>query len=232
MDTRLWGRYSLSMPTAEETAAFVQAHTALMAPPGCPEIRLHIASAMSSLWQASERFLPGAQVPPPYWGLAWAGSQALARHIIENRWLVRGRKVLDYAAGSGIAGIAAAMVGAATVEAYDADLLAQAVVSLNAKANDVSIHLIADDPLAVEVKTTPWEVVLVGDAGYEPTTAERCMPWLRALAGKGALVLVADPGGTYAAMKGMVHLADYTLPTTSDPDDQNTRDAAIYRIAA
>jgi predicted nicotinamide N-methyase len=220
----------MASPSHEELLDFIQAHTELTAPPGCPEVRLHTAQAMTSLWQAGEKMLAGMNVPPPYWALAWAGSQALARHLIENRWLVRGRQVLDFVAGSGIAGIAAAQLGAARVEAFDGDPLARAAVALNAQSNGVSVGILADDPAAADGHA-PWEVVLVGDIGYEAAAAQKYMPWLREVAAQGALVLLADPGAVYADAKGTVHLADYEIPTSGDPADRALRVVGICRIA-
>ena len=218
------------MRSPDELAAFVAAHTGLAAPPGCPEIKLHMAMAMTSLWQSSESFLEGITVSPPYWSLAWAGSQGLARHVIENRWLVRGRKVLDFMAASGIAGIAAAQAGAAAVEAFDPDLLARAAIGLNAASNGVAIGLLTEDPMGSETHA-PWEVLLVGDIGYEPAIADHCLPWLRRRAAQGSMVLLSDPGGVYGSIKGMVHLADYSIPATSDPEDRSTRETTIFRVA-
>lgn len=220
----------MTPPNQDELSAFIQAHTALVSPPGCPELKLHLATAMTSLWQASEKFLPGVTVTPPYWSLAWAGGQGLARHVLENRWLVRGRRVLDFVAGSGIAGLAAIKAGAGPVDAYDPDPLARAAIALNGRTNDAMISVIADDPEAIE--RPPWEVVLVGDLGYEVAAAQRHLPWLRKLGAQGILVLVADPGGTYDDSKGLVHLADYEIPTATGPDavSQGMRNAAIYRV--
>ena len=217
------------MPSPEEIADFVRRHTALVSPPACPELQLHLAKAISPLWQASETLFAGDAVERPYWAFAWAGGQGLARHLIENKWLVRGRKVLDFMAGSGIAGIAAAKAGAAGVTAYDSDAMARAAIGLNGRTNHVTVGVRAE---AIDPADAPkWEVVLVGDIGYEPPLADLYMPQLRAMAAKGALVLVADPGRVYAGQKGFVHLGDYTIPTSSDPADTGVREAAIYRLA-
>ncbi len=217
------------MRSPDELATFVARHTALVAPPGCPEVKLHLATAMTSLWQASESFLQGMTVAPPYWSLAWAGSQALARHVIENRWQVRGRRVLDFMAASGIAGIAAAQVGAAAVEAYDGDPLARAAIGLNARSNGVTVALLDEDPMMSE-PNAQWEILLVGDIGYEPAIADHCLPWLRRRAAQGSMVLLSDPGGVYGEVKGMVHLADYSIPVSADPDERSTREASIFRV--
>ena len=52
-------------------------------------------------------------LPPPFWAFAWAGGQALARYLIDNPALVRGKRALDFASGSGLVAIAAALAGAA-----------------------------------------------------------------------------------------------------------------------
>ena len=54
-----------------------------------------------------------------------------------------GRRVLDFAAGCGIAAIAAARAGAATVEAAEIDPLAAAAIRLNAAANGQPVTVLA-----------------------------------------------------------------------------------------
>src|SRR5262249_30592727 len=89
-----------------DPAAFVRDQPALASPPLVPEIRLHLASAVTPLWRATEATLAAREVPPPYWAFAWPGGQALARFVLDHCAVVRGRSVLDFAAGSGLAGIA------------------------------------------------------------------------------------------------------------------------------
>src|SRR3546814_9964888 len=47
-----------------------------------PEIRLQLATEVTPLWQASERLLRDAHLPPPFWAFAWPGGQAVARYGI------------------------------------------------------------------------------------------------------------------------------------------------------
>ncbi|MGH8355493.1 MAG: 50S ribosomal protein L11 methyltransferase, partial [Pseudomonas sp.] len=56
---------------------------------------------------------------PPYWSFCWASGLALARWLAARPDWVRGKRVLDFGAGSGVAAIAAAMAGAAEVVACD-----------------------------------------------------------------------------------------------------------------
>ena len=96
-------------------SAFIRANTEVEAPALVPEIKLHLASEIMPIWEATERELDEAGLAPPYWAFAWAGGQALARWLLDNPEIVAGRSVLDFAAGGGIAGIAAARAGAARV---------------------------------------------------------------------------------------------------------------------
>ena len=71
-----------------------------------PELRLHLASEITPIWQATETWLAERNVEPPFWAFAWPGGQALARHILDHPGSVAGKRVLDFAAGGGIAAIA------------------------------------------------------------------------------------------------------------------------------
>ena len=220
----------MSPRDADARAAFIRANTVLAAPSSCPEIRLHLATEVTPLWSATEDFLAEHALPPPYWAFAWAGGQALARHLLDHRDLVRGRRVLDFAAGSGIGAIAAARAGATLVEAADIDAMAGAAVALNAAANDVTVTVRADDVLAAA--PGKWEVVLAGDVCYERPMAERVFAWLRSCAGAGALVLLADPGRAYLPKQGLSRLAEYTVACSRELEDRDSREVAVYRVAA
>ncbi|MGI9409098.1 MAG: class I SAM-dependent methyltransferase, partial [Hyphomicrobiaceae bacterium] len=86
---------------------FILDNTCLMAPPLVPEVELYLAEESLPLWEKTEEELGELNVPPPYWAFAWAGGQALARYLLDNRGLVDGRRVLDLGAGSGLCAIAA-----------------------------------------------------------------------------------------------------------------------------
>ncbi len=107
-----------------DRAAFIRANTRLLAVPHAPEIALHLADEATALWQKTEEELGELGLPPPFWAFAWAGGQALARHILDAPSLVAGRSVLDFASGSGLVAIAAAKAGARRVEASEIDVFA------------------------------------------------------------------------------------------------------------
>ena len=102
-------------------ADFIRAHTTLAHPALAPELTLWSATEITPLWQATEAWLAARDLAPPFWAFAWPGGQALARHVLDHPELVAGRRVLDFAAGGGIAAIACARAGAASVAAAEID---------------------------------------------------------------------------------------------------------------
>src|SRR6202000_1939717 len=98
----------LTRARVNDPARFIRDNTALLAPPLVPEVKLHLATEVVPLWRLTETELHEKGGPPPYWAFAWAGGQALARHVLDNPVTVRGKTVLDFGAGSGLVAIAAA----------------------------------------------------------------------------------------------------------------------------
>jgi predicted nicotinamide N-methyase len=76
----------------------------------------------------------------PYWLFAWAAGQAMARYLLDHPECVRGRTVLDFGAGCGIASIAAAMADARCVIASDIDPNALSACRINAALNGVALE--------------------------------------------------------------------------------------------
>lgn len=211
-----------------DPAAFIRANTVLQPPRLLPELRLHLASEVVPLWQATEEELTERGVPPPYWAFAWAGGQALARYVLDRPETVRGLRVLDFAAGSGLGGIAAALAGARQVQATEIDPFACAAIALNAEANGVAVAVLAED--VMDRGDGAWDVVLAGDVCYERPMAGRVAAWLRALAGQGVTVLLGDPGRSYMPKDGLAPLARYPVPTTRELEDSDLRNAAVWRV--
>ena len=213
---------------ADPRAAFIRAHTAVEAPPLIPEIRLHLATEIVPIWRATEEELAAMGLPPPYWAFAWAGGQALARYILDNPEIVAGRIVLDFASGSGLAAIAAAMGGAVKVIAADVDPYASAAIGLNAALNCVGVEIATADMIG---NRGPWDVVLAGDICYEQPLADRVTAWLRGLAADGVAVLLGDPGRTYLPKDGLDRVVRYAVKTTRELEDTDVRNAVVWRVA-
>ncbi len=213
---------------SDRAKAFIQANTELTTAAACPEIRLYLATEVTPLWQATEAYLEGNNLPPPYWAFAWVGGQALARHLLDRPELVVGKRVLDFAAGCGIAAIAAAMGGAAAAEAAEIDPMALAAIALNATANGVAVT--GTDQDVLERADCPWDVVLAGDVCYERPMAEKAFAWLRRCAAAGAEVLMADPGRAYLPRTGLMKVAAFTIECSLDLEDRTSRDVTVYKI--
>ncbi len=204
---------------------FILAETVIATPPLVPEIRLHLASDVVPLWQATEANLTERGLPPPYWAFAWPGGQALARHLLDHPDLIRGRRVLDFAAGSGLAAIAASKAGAASVAAAEIDRFAIAAIGLNARLNAVSLEMIEADILG---QACGWDVILAGDVCYERPMAERVGQWFDRLAAGGTRVLMGDPGRNYLPSTGLREIARYQVPTSLDLEDRVSRETIVW----
>jgi predicted nicotinamide N-methyase len=210
-----------------DPASFIRANTAVASASLVPELRLHLATEVVPLWQATEASLEKAGLPPPYWAFAWPGGQAIARHVLDNPRLVAGRQVLDLAAGCGIAAVAAARAGA-RASASEIDRFALAAIALNAGLNQVEVALIDRDVL--NDGAGDWDTVLAGDLCYERPMADRVAAWLRLQARAGITVLMGDPGRAYKPADGLAEVARYLVPTSRDLEDRDERETVVWRV--
>lgn len=211
----------------DDLESFVRSRTKVSSVPLCPELRLGVASDVTSLWEAVERLLGKEGLPPPFWAFCWPGGQALARFLLDEPERVAGLRVLDFGAGCGVAAIAAARAEASSVTASEVDPLAIAAMRMNFDLNGVSVRTRLDDL----VGTDPcWDVVMAGDLCYERRVAEPLYAWLADLARKGVTVLLADPGRAYLPSSGVRPLATFTVPTSLDLEDAEQRETTIYGV--
>jgi len=208
--------------------AFVLANTALIAPPHVPEVRLHLADEAHDLWHLTEEQLQEKGLPPPFWAFAWAGGQGLARYVLDRPDVVRGAAVLDFAAGSGLVGIAAAKAGADRVLCADIDPFCAPAIALNARANGVELEWTIEDLVGSD---GGWPVVLAGDVFYDRAFADRLVPWLAALSARGATVLAGDPGRSYLPAQRIELVAEYQVPVTRTLEDADVKRTRVWRFA-
>ena len=214
-----------------DRAEFIVGNTRLQAPPHTPELRLHLADEITPIWRLTEEALAEIGLPPPFWAFAWAGGQALARYLLDHPETVAGKRVVDFASGSGIVAIAAMKAGAAQVLAADIDGFCGPAIALNAKANGVSVDYTERDLLDAP-PPTDVDVFLAGDICYEKPLAERVIAWLQAARAGGATVLIGDPGRTYFPRQGLDKLAEYQVPTTRELEDYEVKKTSVWRFPA
>jgi predicted nicotinamide N-methyase len=181
-----------------------------------PEVRLHLAQDAVIL-RARLEAQAGRALPPPFWASAWAGGQSLARYVLDHPHTVHGLRVLDLAAGCGLAGIAAALAGAASVEANDTDPYAHRAITLNAQANGVVVT--SSDADLFDTADTDAEVVLAGDVFYNKDMAARAQQFIERVAARGARVLVGDPGRAFLPQHWLPPLATYPMSATDAIED-------------
>ena len=211
-----------------DAAGFIRSHTLLSRPPMVPEIELYVATEITPIWQATEDWLRQVNIEPPFWAFAWPGGQALARHILDNPTLVAGKRVLDFAAGGGIAAIACALAGAALVEAAEIDPIAVAAISLNAVHNNVAVAAFDKDVVGAACR---WDLILCGDVCYEAPMTQHILPWLQAMSAQ-AEVWIADPGRAYLPRNVLSEFADYQVATSLELEDRAERHVVLYRLGA
>ena len=217
--------------TAEaDPQAYVAGNSVLQTAPLVPEIKLHLADERAPLWSKTQRDLWDDGIVLPYWAFAWAGGQALARLLLDEPERVRGKRVLDFASGSAISGIAAMMAGASYVLAADIDPLAAIAAQMNAEANGVAVDTSTDD--LVGNSLADFDVIIAGDICYEQSVAERVRDWLGAEARQGREVLIGDPGRTFLPRTDLEPVIGYGVKSSRDLDDTDVRNARVWRFAA
>lgn len=151
---------------------------------------------------------------PPYWSFCWASGLAMARWIAEQPQWVRGKRVLDFGAGSGIAAIAAARAGAAEVIACDLDPVALDACRANAALNDVTLGYSAD----FFATAGAFDLLLVADVLYDREN----LPLLDAFLARAPAALVADSrvrDFNHRHYQLLARLEAVTLPDLAEPDE-------------
>ena len=197
---------------------FIAANTRRQRPPHTPEIELYLADEITPIWKLTEEALEEIGLPP-----------ALARYVMDNPGQVAGRRIIDFAAGSGLVGIAAMKAGAAEVLCADIDPYCEAAVALNAEANGVACAYEGADLL--EAPAPDWaQVILAGDICYEKPLATKVLAWLAAARNRGATVLIGDPGRSYFPRQGLEKLAEYRVPTTRELEDMEVKRTAVWAM--
>ncbi|KNY21122.1 methyltransferase [Methylobacterium sp. ARG-1] len=217
------------MRAPDDPLGFIQAHTRLLPVPYAPEIQLHVADEATELWQKTEEELQEIGLPPPFWAFAWAGGQAMARYILDNVAVTKGRRVVDFASGSGLVAIAAARAGARSVVASDLDPFAVAAIGMNAAANGVAtqIRAVSTDLLGTVPEA---DLVLAADVFYERDLAGAVTAWLTDLQARGLTVLIGDPGRTYLPRARLECLATYAVPVSRALEDAEIKQSHVWRL--
>lgn len=206
---------------------FILDNTGIMHPPHVPELRLHLATEAHELWLKTEEELEEIGLPPPFWAFAWAGGQGLARYILDHPESVSGKRVLDFASGSGLVAITAAKAGAAAVLAADIDPWTETAIRLNAALNGVAIDFTGRNLVGTPVEA---DVLLAGDVFYDRAFADLLLPWFLELADRGVTVLIGDPGRAYLPKQRLYAEATYQVSVTRALEDSEVKKTTVWRF--
>jgi predicted nicotinamide N-methyase len=219
----------LQPPDDTTLAQFLDRHAPFSPAPLCPELRVFHAQSLVAVWEAAE-VLAGDVLPAPFWAYPWAAGAALARVILDDPSIVQGLRVLDVGAGGGVASIACAHAGAATVVANDVDDWALATTRIAAARQGMKVETLNADLTRDTARAADFDVVLCGDLLYEQSEAALQMELLAFAAANGATVLAGDAGRTYFKPAGMELIREIELAVPRDLEGVDVRVARVYRM--
>jgi predicted nicotinamide N-methyase len=141
---------------------------------------------------------------------------------------VQGKRIVDFASGSGVAAIAAMKAGAKSALAVDIDELALHATALNAEINQVVVQ--TSEGIDLAKPFTRADVILAGDICYQQAMATTVTRWLRLCVEQNVVAYLADPGRAYVPQEGLVQMASYDVPTSRDLEDRDMRTVTVWRM--
>ncbi|QJD60161.1 methyltransferase [Pseudomonas sp. gcc21] len=189
--------------------------------PGLPELRLWLLDPVNLDRAFAEEETRALLERPPYWGFCWGSGLALARWVLDHPEQVRGKRVLDFGAGSGIVALACRAAGASTSIACDLDLPARWASQLNAELNALDIEL-AEDFFAVD---GTLDMILAADVLYDADNRV----FLDHFTARSTRVLIADSRVRnlhHPGYRRLETLSGQTLPDLGEPLE--FRQVALY----
>ncbi|MFK7913024.1 MAG: methyltransferase [Pseudomonadales bacterium] len=203
-------RISLSLSSATETTEAIS--------PGA--IELALINGNFDTGPLAPEVMHAVIANPAYWAFCWGSGLALARVLCQNPDWVAGLRVLDFGSGSGVAGIAAGLAGAASVVACDNDPDALLATRTNAALNQIDVELCGDLD-ALPDMDQPVDLILVADVLYDRAN----LPLLAQLEALGAPLLIADSRITDLTPWGYQRFASQgalTMPNLGEFDEFRT----------
>lgn len=191
-----------------------------------PTLSAWQADSELPLWQALEEMV-GRRLPPPFFCVPWPAAQALAVAIAQGVIDVRGRRVAEIGAGSGLASTAAMRAGAASALALDLDPLAGPAAGELARRNNTAIDWRTVDALADPAAVGDVNMIVGADLIYEADqrrALRSAVAWWR----RRSRVVLADSGRPFFDPCGMPVLVEYDIPVPPDVEGVATRIVRVY----
>ncbi|XP_065148079.1 electron transfer flavoprotein beta subunit lysine methyltransferase [Paramisgurnus dabryanus] len=194
-----------------------------------PEISLRLITPNCRFWTEKPELWPFTD---PFWAIYWPGGQALARYLLNNPEVSRGRRVLDLGCGCGASAIAAKLTGASHVVANDVDPIATVATKMNCELNGL-------DPLPcvtenmIGSKPYNWDLILLGDMFYDEVLADDLHQWLhKCICAHGTQVLIGDPGRaqfeSHNIRKLLHKVAQFELPDSVKEENYGLTSSTVW----
>jgi predicted nicotinamide N-methyase len=211
--------------TAEIQNTLSAARIEVMSLPDCPELKLYLLNQDFPTTGLSAEEMAAVITEPAYWVFCWASGQVLARYLLDNPELVRGKRIIDFGSGSAVAGVAAMLAGAREVIACDIDPLACLAAQANAELNGVELTISDNwDDITGDV-----DLILVADVLYDREN----LPWLGRFIARANEVLVADSRVKNFDYPPYEWVGEYSSSTQPDLDEfDEFRKVRLYRASA
>lgn len=193
--------------------------------PQIPELSLYLLNEDYPRERLTREQASALMDNPPYWSFCWASGQVLGHFILENSDWVKRRTLVDFGAGSGVAGIAAKMAGARRVILCDRDEKALLAGELNALKNGVNVDFSASIEEFLQKDVSEW-IVTVADVFYDRDN----LPLLETLLERFSTVLVSDSRLKGQPLPGMDIIGHYDSHTVPDLDESREfNSVTLYR---
>lgn len=208
--------------------ALLKRHAPATPVAGCPEISVHQAPDIFTLWLAWEAE-SNTLCDVPYWAIVWPAAQALSQYIIANPSLVKGKSVLDCGCGGGVVAITAAKKKAVRSVGCDMDQTAIGIAQRNAEANAVMLGLECRDVVEF-LDPDAFDLILVADLFYQKEFSSRLLSALRNALSHGCDVIIADSGRPFLPKGPLVEIHCQTAATSFDVEGCLSRTVRLYRF--
>ena len=206
-----------------------------------PELPLHLLTPSCPLYHAPAQ----AGLPDPWWAIYWPGGQVLARTILDNPSLVRGRRVLDLGSGCGALSLAALASGAGAVTANDIDTNAVTATLVNMKLNNIkeeNIDFLTENLLEGQNQNILENIdtLLIGDMFYDEVIGSSVLEICRRFVSisQDKEVLLGDPGRWFwissedEVQSLFTCISQHSLPTTTKMENYGFDTGFAWRMRA
>jgi len=195
--------------------------------PGCPEIQGRRSQAVFALWEAWEKEA-GQECPVPFWAVVWPAAQVLARFLLDQPDLVKGREVIEIGCGGAVGSIAAMKAGARTVTANDLDPVALAIARQNGAQNRVSLQFDCENRIETG-SVGQAQLILCSDFFYTRSESLALAGLLAGWRDRSITILIGDGGRAFVPADYREVLREEWVDVDSDLEGKEKRAVRVLK---